>query len=284
MKKKAIIIILTGLLATCSDSSQKNGVQTGDNPLIIPDTAGEEYQPGAEYKLIWSDEFDGTEIDTSVWSYETTATGWSQSWNQEWQLYTNNGTGGKNAYIKDGVLVIQANMTSSTHQQSAYTSARMVTANNRSFKYVKVAARMALPYGSGIWPAFWMLGESRQWPASGEIDVMEMIGGSGHDNQVHATLHWDDGGHKYKGSKTEIENPAQFHIYELEWDSEKIRIGVDGNFYFSMDITDDSLSEFHQPFYLLLNLAVGGEWGGYPDNSTIFPQYFMIDWIRVYEK
>ncbi|MCX7821527.1 MAG: glycoside hydrolase family 16 protein, partial [Brevinematales bacterium] len=114
------------------------------------------------------------------------------------------------------------------------------------------------------------------------IDIMEQLG---HEPaRVYGTVHWDDGGHKYLGSNTVIANPLEFHVYELEWTSNQIRIGVDGNFYFTMDITGTAKTEFHQPYYLLLNLAIGGNWPGYPDYTTVFPQYMFVDWVRVYQK
>ncbi len=248
----------------------------------LPSTNNDSYTPGTGYNLIWSDEFNDNAIDLSKWSYETKATGWSQSWNNELQNYTDNGTGGPNAFITNGMLVIKAIKVNNSNTYDSYTSARMVTKGKFSFQYGKIAARIALPYGKGIWPAFWMLGNNYTWPASGEIDIMEQLGHE--SNKVYGTVHWDDGGHKYYGTNTLISNPLEFHIYEAEWTSNQIKIGVDGNFYFTFDITGATKTEFHQPYYILLNLAVGGNWPGYPDATTVFPQYMFVDWVRVYQK
>ena len=225
--------------------------------------------------LVWSDEFNGNGIDLSNWSYETEATGWSPTWNGEWQRYTDNGTGGQNASVSDGVLTIRALETAGG--DGGYTSARMVTRNTHSFQYGVIVARMQLPFGQGLWPAFWMLGETGQWPANGEIDVLEMIGGGTQDNDAHAALHWDNAGHQSAGDVyTHNEKlAADWHYYEVEWTAASITFYFDGTPYFSRDITDAKYAEFRQPFYLLLNLAVGGTWPGPPDETTVFPHCLL---------
>ena len=270
----------TSSSSVSSESSTSSSVSS-DSSISLPSTNGGTFNPGPGYTLVWSDEFNGDSIDTSVWSYETEATGWSHYWNNELQHYTDNGRGGPNAFVTNGMLVIKAIKVNDNNTFDSYTSARMVTKGKKSWQYGVIAARIALPYGKGIWPAFWMLGNNETWPACGEIDIMEQIGNP--SNRVHATLHWYDGGHKYYGTSTNIQNPLEFHIYHAEWTRTYIKIGVDGNFYFNMDITGPAVTEFHQPFYILLNLAVGGNWPGKPDSTTKFPQYMFVDWVRVYQ-
>ncbi len=292
-----ILILLLILFMGCSLQTEVSNTSTSavnqssfssssSSAISLPSTNGGSYNPGSGYNLVWSDEFNGSAIDLSKWSYETKATGWSQYWNNEHQDYTDNGTGGANAFVTNGMLVIKAIKVNNNYTFNSYTSARMVTKNKHSWKYGKVVGRIALPYGKGIWPAFWMLGNNIDtvgWPACGEIDIMEQLGHQ--SNKVYGTLHWGEPGstHAEYGTSTTINNPLQFHIYELEWTTNTIRIGVDGNFYFTMNITGSGKSEFHQPFYILLNLAVGGNWPGYPDATTPFPQYMFVDWVRVYQ-
>lgn len=278
------LLLLPVTLMNCSGSDSSEPITPPFNAYSVP-------QPGTDYEvdttgytLVWEEEFNGPDIDTSVWSYETEATGWSPSWNGEWQNYVDDGTGGENAYIQDEALVIKADFTGTQHAQGSYNSARLVTKNTQSWKYGKIVARMSQPFGQGMWPAFWLLGNEGNWPASGEIDVMELVGGGSGDNSIHSTLHWDDGGHKSEGGALSIDNPRNYHIYELNWSDDSIEMLVDGNRIFIKDTTGADLDEFDQEFFLILNLAVGGTWGGYPDETTAFPQYFMIDWIRVYQE
>lgn len=233
-------------------------------------------------QLVWSDEFNYTgSPDPQKWSFETGAGGWG---NNELQYYTDRLS---NAEVKNGNLVITARKES--YQGSDYTSARMITYNSGNYwTYGRIEARMKLPYGQGIWPAFWMLGKSifegTSWPACGELDIMEMIGGGDNDNTVHGTAHWDNNGHASYGLS--YTNPTKladdFHVYAIEWDSQKINWYFDNNLYCTLDITPVSLGAFHQPFFIILNIAVGGNWPGSPDATTVFPQTMEVDYVRVY--
>jgi beta-glucanase (GH16 family) len=212
---------------------------------------------------------------------EIGGSGWG---NNELQYYTNNTT---NAMVNNGLLTITALKESYGGRQ--YTSARITTQNKFTFKYGRVEARIKLPYGQGIWPAFWMLGanfSSVGWPTCGEVDIMEMVGGTGKDNRVYSTLHWDNGGHQEYGSSYSL-SPGifadDFHVFSIEWDENKIRSYVDGNPFFVIDITPAFLSEFHQNFFLIMNVAVGGNWPGSPNASTVFPQTMQVDYVRVYQ-
>ncbi len=233
-------------------------------------------------QLVWADEFNYEGLpDANKWVMEIGGEGWG---NNEWEYYTDRI---ENAEVEDGILTITARK--ETFANSQYTSARLVTLNTYSWKYGKIEAKLKLPYGKGIWPAFWLLGNSFEevgWPACGEIDIMEMVGGTDGDNTIHGTVHWDNNGQhaSYGNSKTLSSGifADDFHIFSLEWDSKKIVWKLDDEQYHVIDITPAELSEFRDEFFIILNLAVGGDWPGYPDASTVFPQTFEIDYVRVY--
>lgn len=236
-----------------------------------------------QWQLVWSDEFDGNIINDSNWTHEIGGNGWG---NNELQYYTDRDT---NSHINNGYLVIQA--LEENYSAWNYTSARLKSQSKRFFKYGKVLARIKLPYGKGLWPAFWMLGESFPvvgWPDCGEIDIVELVGGPGGDNKVYGTAHWENenGQHaQYGGSYTLTSGifADNFHLFSIIWDEQKIRWYVDNQLYHEIDITPSSLSEFHEDFFIILNVAVGGNWPGLPDSTTVFPQKMEIDYIRVYE-
>ncbi|MEW6006027.1 MAG: family 16 glycosylhydrolase [Stygiobacter sp.] len=230
------------------------------------------------WKLVWSDEFDGTSINPSYWTFET-GTGTNGWGNNELQYYTNRT---ENAKIENGMLVITARQESYAGRN--YTSARMKTQGKKSFKYGKIEARMKLPVGKGSWPAFWMLGDNITfvgWPKCGEIDIMEHINS---DPSVYGTIHYDDNGHVSKGGNTSTD-VTQFHVYSIEWDSNTIKWFVDGRQYYFVYIVNgvNSTEEFHNPFFIILNLAIGGNWPGNPDGSMQFPISMYVDYVRVYE-
>lgn len=271
MNKKSIRIyaaFFSGVLiivsAACFHAGNKDGAR---------DRAG----------LIWSDEFDYSgPVDSTRWVYQTGGHGWG---NRERQYYRA-GTG--NAEVKDGKLFITARK--EEFEGKPYTSARITTKNRFEVQYGRIVSRMKLPSGQGIWPAFWMLGESIDsagWPGCGEIDIMEMIGGEGRENTVHGTAHWADstGKHVYLGEPVTLSEGSfadGFHVFSISWDQEKIIWKMDGAAYHQQDITSPQMHAFHKPFYLLLNLAVGGDWPGYPDSTTVFPQVLEVDYVRVF--
>lgn len=235
--------------------------------------------------LVWSDEFNYTGLpDPDKWNMETGGNGFG---NNELQYYTDTEN---NAMVDNGVLTITAREESFGGKD--YTSARINTQDKFDFTYGRIEARIKLPYGQGIWPAFWLLGSnvnSVSWPACGEIDIVELVGGtvSGGDNTCHSTLHWDDNGHAEYGESYTLEFGKfadDYHIFSVEWDSEEIRSYVDGIEYFVIDITPEGLSEFHNNFYVLLNLAVGGNWPGPPNAETVFPQAMEVDYVRVFQE
>lgn len=235
--------------------------------------------------LVWSDEFSYTGLpDPEKWNMETGGNGFG---NNELQYYTDSEN---NAMVDNGVLTITAREESFGGRD--YTSARINTQDKFDFTYGRVEARIKLPYGQGLWPAFWLLGSnvnSVSWPACGEIDIVELVGGtvSGGDNTCHSTLHWDDNGHAEYGESYTLDYGKfadDFHVFSVEWDSATIRSYVDGIEYYIVDITPAGLSEFHNNFFILLNVAVGGNWPGPPNAETIFPQTMEIDYVRVFQE
>jgi len=255
---------------------------------VIPSDAAvssDNWKPGPGWKLVWADEFDGPAIDLNKWAYDVGSDGWG---NKELQTYTRSPT---NACIQNGELVIKA-----AENKNKYTSARLKTQGKHSWTYGKVAARIRLPRGQGIWPAFWMLGDNITtigWPKCGEIDIMEMIGGGEHrDDTIHGTLHWDaNNSHASRGSgPKELPDPQFFyqdyHVFEVEWSATEVIWKRDGVEYFRASVDTKlwpAMGAFHRPFFIILNLAVGGNWPGSPDRTTVFPQSMYVDWVRVYK-
>ncbi len=237
------------------------------------------------YDLVWHDEFDGNTVNPDYWVFEIgdgcpDLCGWG---NNEWQYYRNG-----NAWVSDGVLTIEARR--ENFGGSSFTSARMKTEGRKSFQYGRVDIRALLPKGQGIWPALWMLGNNITtvgWPRCGEIDIMEMIGGSGRENQVHGTLHWHNNGHVFTGGSYTLSEGTfadEYHVFTIIWDEEYIRWFVNDIQYYELLITPAHMTEFHQEFFFIFNVAVGGNWPGYPDQTTTFPQQMRVDYIRVFQK
>lgn len=235
--------------------------------------------------LAWSDEFDNETINLQNWTFETGASGWG---NNELQNYTN----GENAQIVDGKLIITARKVNENTSVGSYTSSRMVSKEKKEFQYGKIEISAKLPAGRGIWPALWMLGgniDSAGWPACGEIDIMEYVGFD--PNMVHATVHTPVGyGANGNGNGMLLETcEEEFHIYGLLWTEKKMQFYIDEpqnviHTYQPASQTNANYP-FHQPFFFILNVAVGGNWGGAQgiDNS-IFPQSLEIDYVRVYQE
>ena len=234
---------------------------------------------------LWNDEFDGESIDTTKWGFEI-GTGMSGWGNNEKEYYT---ARKENAYIKDGILHIRAQK--EDYEGQKYTSARMLTKGKFSFKYGTVEARIALPVGKGIWPAFWMLGENFDtvgWPACGEIDIIEAVNS---EHKIYGTNHWANGSDyatygnntgSYRDQKFELDI-TQFHTYKFTWDEKYIRMFVDDFMYHEILIEGNTgdTEEFHKPFFFLLNVAVGGNWPGFEIDDSQFPNEMLVDYIRV---
>ena len=275
------IVFLLGfalLISACSGEMTKNPESQGD------------YDPGEGWTLVWSDEFEGEELNPANWNRQVEPAG---RFNDEWQRYTDSE---ENAFVESGHLVIQAIHAGDEHGLDQYTSARLNTAGKQSWTYGLIAARIKLPYGQGIWPAFWTLGANisenggdTPWPFSGEMDILEMYG-SRDDGAIEANIHYADstGSHAMMGAvEFELEEGRfadDFHVFAMEWNEEEIIWSVDGQVYASTSISGPERTEFHHDHFLLLNIAVGGEWAGRPDGTTEFPQTMTVDWVRVYQE
>ncbi len=229
------------------------------------------------WNLVWSDEFDGVGINTSNWKFET-GTG-SNGWgNNELEYYTSRAD---NATINNGNLLIMAK--SESYGGKSYTSARLKSQDLKSFTYGKIEARIKLPLGKGLWPAFWMLGNSITqvgWPKCGEIDIMEHINT---ETLAHGTMHWFNTAYSSYGGPTPTCDVTQYHVYSIQWDASAIKWYLDGVKYWEGNIANNinGTDEFHLPFFILLNFAVGGNWPGNPDGTTPFPDTMFVDYVRV---
>ena len=260
--------------------------------LLTLSAAAQEGTGRTGWNLIWSDEFNGpngSAVDSSKWIAQTGGNGFG---NNELEYYTDRT---KNAYQHDGNLVIKViaeNFTGPDGVTRNFTSARLKTQNKFAQKYGRFEARIKIPYGQGIWPAFWMLGTDigkRDWPQCGEIDIMENIGRE--PGLVHGTLHGPgySGDHGI-GSAFELPNKSRFaddfHVYAIEWQRNTIRFYVDDHLYATRvpaDLPKGAKWAYNHPFFLLLNVAVGGGWPGNPDSNSEFPQTMLVDYVRVYE-
>jgi beta-glucanase (GH16 family) len=265
--------------------------------LVIPTLAAAQSaapqptRPG--WTLTWSDEFnapDGSPVDASKWVRESGGNGWG---NQELEYYT---TRPDNAFQQGGNLVIKAIQEKYTGKDGVmrdYTSARLKTLGKFSQTYGRFEARIKIPQGQGIWPAFWMLGDdiaTLGWPKCGEIDIMENIGKE--PTQVHGTIHGPGySGDKGIGSPFALADNARFaddfHIYAVEWEPKAIRFYVDDHLYATRtpaELPKGTKWVYNHPFFMLLNVAVGGSWPGDPDATIQFPQTMLVDYVRVYKR
>ena len=253
---------------------------------------GEATEDAAGWTLTWSDEFDlpdGSPVDPGTWNYDTGGSGWG---NKELEYYTD---GTANAVIQGGNLVITARSDDASQYQCwygtcQYTSARLNTAGNFSQQYGRVEASIQVPSGQGDWPAFWMLGNNIGdvgWPACGEIDILESVNVA---TSAHGSLHATN------FNATAAYTPANmvtldsaFHTYAIEWDDQSITFLVDDQVYETQTASDatNNCGQWpfgEQPFFIILNFAVGGNWPGSPDGTATFPQTMKVDWVRVYTK
>ncbi len=274
-----------------------------DDPTVNIDPLDDNDAPGAGWNLHWSDEFNDGVFDTAKWTREAMEPG---TVNKEWQRYTSDSS---HSWEKDGNMVLKLSYDGPTVEEGNYTSARINSAGKFDFTYGKVQARIRIDYmEQGVWPAFWMLGSSIDeyggnipWPESGEIDIMEVIGGTdpvsekNREKEAFSTIHWcvppgpdtsnQHVGRKYENSMLVLEDVIwgdEYHLYEMTWDEEYITVSLDGKIFFIASIEDKNKSEFHENFFLLFNIACGGEWPGDPTLTQDVHMY--VDWVRVFKK
>jgi len=261
---------------------EATGTILNDDTLIGVTDAGyvsAESYPGKS--LVWSDEFNETSIDLQNWTYDLAPSGWG---NQELQNYTSND---ENSYVSNGNLFIVAK-----EEGIHYTSARMKSIGLQEFQYGRIDVRAILPFGQGIWPAIWMLGANfpnSGWPSCGEIDIMELLGSS--PSTVHGTIHFgaDWTQHNYVGQGTSLPSGEtfadEFHVFSIDWNEDGITWFIDDQPFYSVTstVTGGQPYPFDNPFFFILNVAVGGQWPGYPDATTTFPQFMAVDYVRVFQ-
>jgi beta-glucanase (GH16 family) len=275
-------------------SAHDAGNPEGGSAEAASDASGIPPEPG--WTLVWNDEFDGPDgsaVDSTKWTQETGNAGWGN--NHELEYYT---AGTANAVVQGGNLVITATTQGASALQCQYgtcqyTSARMNTSGKFEQMYGRFEARIKLPAGQGLWPAWWLLGDdigSVGWPQCGEVDIMENIGSTPGTN--YGSLHGPgySGGQDLTGSYTLPGGATlwqDFHVYAAEWDSSSIQFFVDGVDYETRTPADVPAGDtwvYDHPFFVILNVAVGGYWPGNPDSTTTFPQTMEVDYVRVYTK
>lgn len=251
--------------------------------LLIHCGSGPGKQAEPVMKLVWSDEFDYTGLpDSSRWIYDVGGGGWG---NNELQFYTSKRL--ENARVENGILTIEAR--AEKMENRGYTSARLLTKGKGDWKHARIEVRARLPRGRGTWPAIWMLASTHPlaWPDDGEIDIMEHVGFA--QGMVHATVHTKKYNHvtgTQRGDSVHVRDCSDnFHIYSVEWNADEMWMEMDSVTYFTFknDHTGYDAWPFDNPMHLLLNIAVGGDWGGAMGvDTTIWPQKMEVDYVRVY--
>ncbi len=259
------------------------GIRNDDNMVNISDAG---YQAADSYEgmtLTWSDEFAENSINYDNWGYDlgTGNGGWG---NNELQNYTSSPN---NSYVSDGRLIIKAEKVG----ENAYTSARMKSLGLQEFQYGRVDMRALIPKGQGIWPALWMLGANYSqvgWPACGEIDIMELLGHQ--PGSIHGTAHWgnDYPQWQHQGDNISIYPDTfndEFNVFSIDWSPNEINYLMNDELFFTINTSmmNGQNYPFNNPFFFIMNVAVGGNWPGYPNESTSFPVFMAVDYVRVYQ-
>ncbi|WNJ17071.1 family 16 glycosylhydrolase [Pontibacter sp. G13] len=263
-------------------SSVKCLILDDDEAIAITDEGYEAASSYPGYELVWADEFDGNTLDSDNWTHEIGDNGWG---NNEWQYYQP-----ENTSVQDGYLVIEA--TETPAGSGKYYSSRIKSEDKQEFTFGRIDVRAKLPKGQGIWPAIWMLGADFSqvgWPACGEIDIMELVG---HEpSTVHGTIHYGPAwpNNRYTGTSYTLDSGEfidQFHVFSLIWKQNLLEFYVDDNLF--QTLTPGDLGGqpwlFNKDFFFIMNCAVGGNWPGYPNATTIFPQLLVVDYVRVYQE
>ncbi len=282
-------------LSNVSNARITNSTATGtiinddvENPqfdVTIPENGATSPMSYDGLTLAWSDEFNSESLNLEKWTIRVgdgcpDLCDWG---NNELQYYQSENLG----IFEDEYLVIEARRESIGGK--SYTSSRINTKDKFEFSYGRIDIRAALPKGQGLWPALWMLGANIDevgWPACGEIDIMEIIGNE--PAKLHGTVHWDDGGNYASfGQSTDLPSgdfSDEFHVFSLIWEENNLTWLLDGEEYSSLNTSTVNFSEFRKPFYLIFNVAVGGNWPGPPNSTTNFPQHMIVDYIRVFQQ
>lgn len=260
--------------------------KSGPPPVTPPTTTAEVNAEARDYnlytELVWSDDFTGGAIDQSKWAYETGGGGWG---NAELEYYTNSAD---NAFVSGGNLVIQANR--QVMGSNNYTSARLITKGKQNFQFGRIDVRAKLPQGQGIWPAIWMLGsdiDTNNWPVCGEIDMMELRGQE--PNKFLTTMHFGTSfnDHRQQGAPDQVLANGNFsdafHLFSVVRSKDQMRFYMDGNLYYTFTTSNASPYPFNNPFFMILNVAVGGNFLGNPTASTVFPQQMQVDYVKFFQ-
>jgi beta-glucanase (GH16 family) len=273
---RLFVLFIFSTIICCSDPSSSHPSPPPDPPS--PSTS-------VQWQQVWSDEFNYTGLpDSTKWNYDVGGNGWG---NNELEFYTSKRA--ENARVENGNLIIEARKES--WQGKNYTSARLLTKGKGDWQYGKIEVRARLPKGRGTWPAIWMLGSTTplKWPDDGEIDIMEHVGF--HQGFIHGSIHCKKYNHVIGTQKTDtIQVPdcsEQFHLYGVEWNADSIKISVDNKVYFSFSNEHSGYAAwpFDNKMFLILNIAVGGNWGGQQGvDESIWPQKMEIDYVRVWQK
>lgn len=268
------------LISACSKEDTNQDDPNPTIPIEVPEG----------YTFVWSDEFDGSVINSANWNYETgdgTDYGLPAGWgNNEKQIYTTN-SDNSGIELEDGNSVLE--ITALEDNSGGYTSARLTTKNLVSMRFGRVDVKAKMPEGQGLWPAIWMLGDNIDeivWPGCGEIDIAEVLGHQ--TSTLNTTLHYTNSEHQHGETQNihELLNGSfsdAFHVYTLDWTAESLIFSLDEQQIYQVMIEDD-MKEFLRSFYLVLNVAVGGNLPGDPDETTLFPQTMSVDYVRIYSK
>lgn len=294
--KKVIACALTGVMVmsmlsgcTSGEKEVSENSESTEEVVVVEPTVTPELEG---YNLLWADEFDGTELDTNTWTREVRAPGWT---NNELQAYVDSE---ENVFVKDGHLVLKAIKTVDENGKASYTSGKVNSQNKADFTYGKVVICAKAPEGQGLWPAGWMMptdeGKYGTWPKCGEIDIMEVLGND--TKTAYTTIHYGEP-HGQQQKFLTLEGGDTFangfHEYSVEWEPGEIRFYIDDtqtlvcNDWFSALGSSEKPypAPFDQSFFVQMNLAVGGDWPGNPDDTTDFENAeFQIDYVRVYQK
>ena len=287
----AVTVLGVGLVG-CGAKDGKKDEAKDDKAELINQVAEADVPAIEGYELLWHDEFNGTVMDDTIWSYDPHEPGWTNAELQEYTQSTDN------VFVKDGSLHLKAIKTENENGGEYYTSGKVKTQNKKDFMYGKVVARAKVPEGQGLWPAIWMMPTDEsyygQWPKCGEIDIMEVLGNQ--TELAYCTVHYGEPHAEQQGTlKLDGTTFAEdFHEYSVEWEPGEMRWYIDGQLVLTVNDWFTAVSgqdekpypaPFNQTFFVQLNLAVGGTWPGNPDETTNFDNAeFLIDYVRVYQK